>query len=195
MLHIGLTGGIGSGKSTVARVFAVLGVPVFDADGAGKRLLNDPGPERAAVIDAFGAELYVGGTLDRAALAAIVFSNEKALARLNAIVHPGVRRVFRAWAAEQAAPYVIMEAAILAETGGHHAFDRVVLVEAPEALRLQRVMQRDGVGEAAVRARMARQATDAQRAAIAHFTIHNDGRDLVIPQVLRIHQQLLQFAG
>ncbi len=195
MLHIGLTGGIGSGKSTVARVFAVLGIPVFDADAAGKRLLDQAGPERTAVMESFGRELYASGALDRSALAAIVFNDAQALDRLNGIVHPGVRRLFRAWAAEQAAPYVVMEAAILAETGGHKAFDRVVLVEAPEALRLQRVMQRDGVAEAAVRARMARQTTDAQRAAIAHFTIHNDGRVLVIPQLLRIHQQLLQQAG
>jgi dephospho-CoA kinase len=103
--------------------------------------------------------------------------------------------MFREWAARQHAPYVMMEAAILAETGGHTAFDRIVLVEAPEDLRLRRVMRRDSADEEAVRARMARQATDAQRAAIAHFTIRNDGGELVIPQVLRTHQHLLQLAG
>jgi dephospho-CoA kinase len=195
MLRIGLTGGIGSGKSTVARVFAVLGVPLFDADRAGRQLLNDDPAARAAVIEAFGDALYASGSLDRRALAAIVFTDPEKLARLNAIVHPAVRVRFASWAAEQQAPYVMMESAILAETGGHHAFDRIVLVDAPEAVRLRRVMLRDAVGEEEVRARMARQGTDAQRAAIAHHIIRNDDTELVVPQVLRVHEALLGEAG
>src|SRR5690606_17838737 len=113
-LRIGLTGGIGSGKSTVARVFAVLGVPLFDADRAGRQLLNDDPAARAAVIEAFGDALYASGSLDRRALAAIVFTDPEKLARLNAIVRPAVRVRFASWAAEQQAPYVMMESAILA---------------------------------------------------------------------------------
>lgn len=195
MFKVGLTGGIGSGKSTVARVFAVLGVPVFEADAAGRRHLDEQGPVREAVKARFGQALYAGGSLDRKALAAIVFQDARALSDLNAIVHPAVRATFRAWAEDQRAPYVMMEAAILTETGGHLAFDRIVLVKAPEALRIQRVMRRDRVGEEEVRARMASQAGDAERERVAHEVIENDDRQLVIPQVLAVHEALEHAAA
>ena len=194
MLKVGLTGGIGSGKSTVARVFQVLGIPVFDSDAAGKRLLEESGPEREAVIAAFGAHLYASGRLDRSVLGARVFNDPEALARLNSIVHPAVRKRFHEWATQQDAPYIMMEAAILAQTGGHALFDRIVLVNAPADLRLQRVMKRDGVNAATVQARMDRQGSDADRARIAHFTIHNDEQQLVIPQVLQVHTALTTLA-
>ncbi len=194
MLKIGLTGGIGSGKSIVARVFGVLGVPVFEADAEGRRLLDAQGPVREAVVARFGADLYASGALDRKALGEVVFKDPAALADLNAIAHPAVRAAFRQWAEEQEAVYVLMEAAILAESGGHKAFDRIVLVTAPEDLRLRRVMRRDGTTEEAVRARMRQQGTDADRERIAHHIIVNDDQQLVIPQVLATHEALSHAA-
>ncbi len=194
MIRVGLTGGIGSGKSVVAQVLAVLGIPVFDADAAGKNALAIDPALSAAVIRRFGAAIYPGGTLDRTALAAIVFIDKQALADLNALVHPIVHASFGRWADGQHAPYVVMEAAILAETGGYAAFDRIVVVSAPEALRMQRVMRRDGVGEEAVKARLRNQTSEEERLRIAHHVIINNDQRLVIPQVLAIHAELLNFA-
>jgi dephospho-CoA kinase len=190
MLKVGLTGGIGSGKSLVARMFGVLGVPVFEADAAGRQLLAEDPAVRAAILDRFGEGVIHQGRVDRKALAAVVFQDPRALADLNAIVHPAVRQAFRHWAERQHAPYVLMEAAILAETGGHQAFDRVVLVSAPEALRLARVMARDRVTEAEVKARMRNQASEEERLAIADHVIVNNDQQLVIPQVLQVHHAL-----
>ena len=190
MLKVGLTGGIGSGKSTVGRILRLLGVPLFAADEAVHALLaNDP-EVHTALRNRFGDEVLVHGVPDRKAIAQLVFNDPKALADLNAIIHPAVRQAFRTWAAEQQAPYVVMEAAILAETGGHSAFDRIVVVSAPEALRVRRVMQRDGAGEPDVRARMRNQATEEQRLAIADHVIINDDTRLVIPQVIALHNTL-----
>ena len=190
MLKVGLTGGIGSGKSIVARVFGLIGVPVFEADAAGRQLLAEDPAVRAAIQERFGEAVVHHGTVDRKALAAVVFQDPQALADLNAIVHPAVRQAFRHWAEQQNAPYVLMEAAILAETGGHKAFDRVVVVSAPEPVRLKRVMARDRVTEAEVKARIRNQASEEDRLAIADHVIHNDDRHLVIPQVLQVHQAL-----
>ena len=192
MRTIGITGGIGSGKSTVCRVFGVLGIPVFEADREGKVLLNTDPELRKAVIDRFGKEIYQNGALDRNALASIVFSDTEALKALNAMVHPAVRKAFANWATKQQAPYVIMEAALLAETGGHENVDEVILVSAPEDLRIKRTMARDGVGEEAVLARIQNQATEDQRKAIADHVIQNDDTQLVIPQVLALHERLIQ---
>ena len=190
MLKVGLTGGIGSGKSLVARMFGVLGIPVFEADAAGRQLLAEDPAVRAAILERFGEGVVHHGTVDRKALAAVVFQAPQALADLNAIVHPAVRQAFRHWAEQQHAPYVLMEAAILAETGGHQAFDRVVVVSAPEALRLARVMARDHATEAEVKARMRNQASEEERLAIADHVIVNNDQQLVIPQVLQVHQAL-----
>ncbi len=195
MIRVGLTGGIGSGKSTVASVLRVLEVPVFDADAAGKDLLDNDIALCDTVKARFGDTLYRDGRLDRKALANIVFADPKALADLNALVHPAVRRAFQTWVTEQTFPYVVMEAAILAESGGYAAFDRNIVVSAPEDLRVQRVMRRDGLGEEAVRARLRNQAGEEERMRIADHVVHNDDRQLVIPQVLAIHAELLNFAA
>ncbi len=190
MLKVGLTGGIGSGKSTVGRILRLLGVPLFVADEAGRELLaNDPEVHQA-LRARFGDTVFANGNPDRKAIANIVFNDSSALADLNAIIHPAVRKAFSMWAAEQHTPYVVMEAAILAETGGHSAFDRIVVVSAPEALRMQRVMQRDGAGEPEVLARMRNQATEEQRLAVADHVIINDDTRLVIPQVITLHDTL-----
>lgn len=194
MLKIGLTGGIGSGKSTVARIFGVLGVPVFNADERARDLMVSDPSVRAVVSERFGPEVYAKGALDRKRLAALVFGDEARLAALNAIVHPAVREAFRSWAAAQQAPYVLMEAAIMAENEGFRTFDGVINVSCPEAMRIERVMARDGVSEAEVRARMRHQASEEERDRIALHRIRNDGGQLVIPQVLAIHERLLASA-
>ncbi len=194
MIRVGLTGGIGSGKSLVGRIFKTLGIPVFEADVEAKRLMEEDPALRSAIIQRFGEHVYPSGMLDRKALAGMVFNDPSALKDLNALVHPAVRLHFDRWAREQRAPYGIMEAALLAETGGHDRFDRTVVVSAPEELRVKRVMERDGVEEEAVRARMRNQASDSERSKIADFTIINDEEQLVIPQVLKIHEQLLALA-
>jgi len=191
MRKVAVTGGIGSGKSTVCRMFSVLGIPVFEADRVAKELMVQDAELRTAISARFGDVVLGEHGFDRKALAAIVFNDQAALADLNALVHPAVRKAFAHWALEQHAPYVIMEAAILAETGGHAAFDHVVVVSAPEKMRLARVMERDGVGEDAVVARMRNQATEDERLRIASHVVVNDGEHMIIPQVLAIHQQLV----
>ncbi|MCC6840247.1 MAG: dephospho-CoA kinase [Flavobacteriales bacterium] len=194
MFTVGITGGIGSGKSTVCRVFGVLGVPVFSSDEAGKRILDTDPAVREQLVEAFGAALHRQGTLDRKVLAGRVFNDPAALARLNAIVHPVVREAFASWAAAQHAPYVLNEAAILVETGAYKQLDHLIVVEAPVAERVRRVMLRDGVSSAEVQARMDNQANDAQRAAVAHTLVRNDGHTMVIPQVINAHRRLLALA-
>jgi dephospho-CoA kinase len=194
MFTVGLTGGIGSGKTTVCRVFSVLGIPVFNSDEQAKLLLQDDPVVKAAVVQLFGRSVYPAGKLDRKALAQLVFNDPKALAGLNAIVHPAVRRAFQEWAESQQAPYVINEAAILVETGAYRSFDRLITVEAPEDVRLARVMARDGSPEEQVRQRMANQATEAQRREVAHAVIENDGHSMVLPQVLALHEKFNQEA-
>lgn len=190
MLKVGLTGGIGSGKSTVARIFEVLGIPVFLSDAEARSAQQEDPALRSAIQSRFGP-VYGPSGLDRAALAAIVFNDPGALADLNALVHPVVRRRFQEWSARQDAPYVVNEAAILIESGGHVHMDLVVVVTAPEAVRTQRVMLRDGVDQEQVRARMRNQMNEEARLAQAGLVIDNGGGHLVIPQVLALHEQLV----
>ncbi|MFZ1694718.1 MAG: dephospho-CoA kinase [Flavobacteriales bacterium] len=190
MLRIGLTGGIGSGKSTVARVFEVLGIAIYHADERARALMAERADVRDALVARFGPAIFKEGMLDRAAFAAIVFRDRDALQAVNAIVHPAVRADFDQWASLQDGPYVVMEAALMVENEGWKRFDRVITVACPEQERIKRVMLRDAVSEDQVRARMQHQATDESRAAIAHFVIRNDGHELVIPQVLAIDAEL-----
>lgn len=195
MFTVGVTGGIGSGKSTVCRAFAVLGIPVFSSDLQGKHLLQNDPEVRSRLIQEFGPGMFVQGTLDREALGARVFNDRAALERLNAIVHPAVRKVFTAWAPEQEAPYVINEAAILVETGAYKMLDHLIVVTAPEKQRIAWVMKRDGVTEEEVRARMRNQADDATRVIVANTVISNDGATMVLPQVIAAHGKLLRLAA
>lgn len=194
MFKVGITGGIGSGKSTVARVFGVLGIPVFDADSESKSLLVEDADVKGAVIAAFGATIYPGGRLDRAALAAAVFNNPEALGRLNAIAHPAVRKRLAHWTDEQRSPYVLVESALLVDTGWYRSMDHLIVVSAPEAERVRRVMARDLTTEDQVRARMRNQVGEEERLAVADSIIRNDGTTLVIPQVLALHDALLARA-
>ena len=191
MLRVGVTGGIGSGKSAVCRILEALGVPVFHADEEAKRLYDEDATVKENMVAAFGRGLYPNDAFDRSALAAIIFHDGAARSKVNAIVHPALHTRFGRWCAQQrTANYVVMEAAILAETGGHAAFDHLVVVTAPEDLRVRRVMARDGVGEKGVWDRMDAQGGDAERLALADTVIVNDERSLVIPQVLALHEKL-----
>lgn len=173
MMKVGVTGGIGSGKSTVCRLFAQRGIAVYDSDSEAKRLMSECTDLRAAVVRRFGADIYPDGTLDRARLAACVFSDAQALADLNALVHPAVLRDFMQWADAQASPYVVLESAILFEAGLQNCVDRTVAVLAPAELRVQRSCRRDRCDEAHIRSRMAAQLSDDELCARADFTLVN----------------------
>src|SRR5262249_43697497 len=143
MLKVGLTGGIGSGKSTIARAFEVLGIPVYSSDLASRRLMNEDPVLMAGVRAAFGEQACVDGNVARACLASIVFKDKEQLARLNALVHPATIRDGDAWIARQTGPYAIRESSLIFEAGMQGQFDRVIGVSAPAALRIKRVMDRD----------------------------------------------------
>lgn len=193
MMKIGITGGIGSGKSTVCRLFAAKGIPVYDSDAAAKRLMA--GPLREWVAARFGEAAYHDGELDRGFLADIVFRDAQALADLNAIVHPAVMRDFEAWAAAQKAPYVLLESAILFEAGLESAVDRVVAVLAPAELRVERTCRRDGCDEDAVRRRIAAQANDDTLCAKAHYTLFNVLESDLGPAVDELDSRFRHEAG
>ncbi|RYY86249.1 MAG: dephospho-CoA kinase [Chitinophagaceae bacterium] len=193
MLKVGLTGGIGSGKTTVAKIFALLGIPVYDADAASKRLYDTHSGLQEALKQRFGAAIYEGGTLNRAALAALVFSDPEKLEQLNAIAHPPTIADAAAWMEAQSAPYVLKEAALIFETGSAADLHYVIGVDAPLHIRLQRAMQRDGASREAILARMKRQVDADLKMKLCDFVIKNDEQELVIPQVLALHEKLLEL--
>ncbi len=153
--------------------------------------MDQDGSARDAVLARFASAVQASGHLDRRVIAEIVFKDKQALADLNAIIHPAVRGEYRRWRDRQTGPFTIMEAAVVAPDDVKKTFDQVIVVTAPEAMRIQRVMDRDGVGEEAVRARMKNQINEEDRAAMADEMIVNDGVQLVIPQVLRLHSKFL----
>ncbi len=173
MIKIGVTGGIGSGKSTVCRLFSERGIPCYEADREAKRLMAEDGTLREAIIARFGAESYTSEGLNRAYLAQKVFADGEALAALNSLVHPAVREDFRQWAEGQQAPYLLLESALLFSADFAREVDYTLAVVAPEQLRLERTMQRDGTTEEAVRARMAAQMSDEELAQRADWVLVN----------------------
>jgi len=186
-IKVGVTGGIGSGKSVVCRLFRVLGAPVFDADSEAKRLMATDAGLIAAIRSEFGDEAYDDdGTLNRGYLAGKVFNDEQRLEILNGLVHPVAIRAGEVWAGNQDAPYTVKEAALLFESGSFRLNDYTILVTAPEAMRIERVVQRDVVTPEQVRARMRRQWPEEKKARLADFTIVNDGKQAIIPQVLAL---------
>ena len=194
MLRVGLTGGIGSGKSTVAKLFSVLGIPVYDADSAAKRLMRDDPSVRDAVIGAFGESAYRNGELQRQWLAEAVFSDPSRTALLNSIVHPAVLRDASSWMARQQAPYAVKEAALVFESGSDRDLDFVIGVTAPEDIRIRRVVTRDGMSVLQARERMARQMPESEKMARCDRVIHNDGVRPLIPQVLDTDRWLRSLA-
>ena len=195
MKVLGLTGGIGSGKSTVAAFFRDLGVPVYDSDHEAKLLMTEDDDLRKEIIALFGKEAYEDHTLNRAYISSKVFSDPELLQQLNDIVHPRVRAHFRKWVAAQDAPYVLQEAAILFENGAHKQLDAMILVWAPKETRIHRVMERDNVDRKAVEARMENQWSDTETTALADYIIENIDRLETARQVARIHSELLENMG
>lgn len=190
-LRIGLTGGMGSGKSTVAGIFKVLGIPVFDADAMAKNIMQtDPGL-KTAIIDTFGETIYPGGLLDRKKLASIVFTDPYQLEKLNALVHPRTIAAAEAWNSEQTAPYTVKEAALFFEAGSAIGIDYMIGVYAPKHTRIKRVMDRDGISREEVLTRMSRQIQEEVKMRLCDFVVVNDEQQLLLPQVLKLHEQFL----
>jgi dephospho-CoA kinase len=196
MFKVGITGNIGSGKTTVCKIFEVLGIPVFYADDAAKDVMVTDAELIAGIKQAFGNEAYFeDSALNRKHIAGIVFNNKEELAILNGLVHPAVFRAFDKWVANQKkAPYVLKEAAILFESGSYKKCDRAIMVTAPLDLRIKRVTMRDGITADEVRSRNDRQFTEEKKLAMASDVIINDDTQLVIPQVLKLHELYLSLA-
>lgn len=193
MKRYGITGGIGSGKSTVCRLFALLGVPVFDSDAVAKSLYSDDRTVYDETLALFGdAILDSRGAIDRKKLGAVLFGNKMMVEKLNAIVHPAVGRRFESWCAQHSnAPYVLKEAAILFESGAFRQVEQVILVTCPSDMRIQRVMQREGISREEVQRRIDLQWTDEEKMKHTSLVIRNNEQELLIPQVLAMHTLLL----
>ncbi len=187
---IGLTGGIGSGKSVVAKVFATLGIPVFNADEEAKKIMQESPLIKAKLMEQFGADIYDASGLQKEKLAGIVFNDPFQLQLLNAIVHPITIQAAKDWAAKQNSPYVIKEAALIFESGSADGLFKVIGVTAPLTIRKHRVMQRDGITKDQVEARMRNQITDTIKMRLCDYVIHNDNHEMVIPQVLEIDKAI-----
>ena len=192
MLKIGLTGGIGSGKSTVAKVFEALGVPVYYADEEARKFLYDVDFIQS-MIARWGKPVLKDGCVDRAYIASIVFHQEEELEWMNQEMHPLIKQDFREWADQQKAPYVMQEAAILFEAGFEDLFNEIVTVSASQKERLQRVLKRDSANEVDVLARMDKQLLEKERCAHADHIIYNSDADRVLPQVMKLHKAFLNF--
>lgn len=190
MMRIGLTGGIGVGKSTIARIFEVLGIPVYYADEAAKKLMAENEELKQQIIAAFGAGSYTDGRLNRGHLSSVVFNNPQQLAALNAIVHPATLKDAKEWMGRQHAPYILKEAALIFESGSQKDLDKVIGVYAPEELRLKRIMQRDVITEEGVRLRMQHQMNDEEKMKLCDFIIINDEKHLLLDQVLEIDKRI-----
>jgi dephospho-CoA kinase len=191
-LKIGVTGGIGTGKTTICRVLETMGFPVYYADPEAKRLMHAHEPLVKAISDAFGAQVYENGKLRRDLLAEAIFSDPEKRELLNSLVHPQVREDFIHWTERQQSAIVFQESALLFETGGYRHFDKTILVTAPMDERIARTMSRDDATEEQVRARIANQLPEDQKIPLADFIIVNDGRQLVIPQIEKIVEALKQ---
>jgi dephospho-CoA kinase len=193
-LKIGLTGGIGSGKTTVAKIFELLGVPVYYADDASKRLYATNKDLMTDLKKHFGEDIYIDEQLNRSKLAAIVFNDAAKLDLLNSLVHPLTIKDAEEWMQQQTTPYIIKEAALLFEAGSASVLDYIIGVSSPQPLRIKRVMERDGVGREEVLSRMQRQIDEESKMLLCDFIIKNDEQEMVIPQVLALHERFLEMS-
>ncbi|HPR33560.1 MAG TPA: dephospho-CoA kinase [Prolixibacteraceae bacterium] len=194
MQRVAVTGGIGSGKTWVCSLFEKLGVPVFEADRAGKEVLQYNPAVIQKLLDQFGPDVYLpDGTLHRKWLAHRVFNDHFALAKLNEIVHPEVRQMFELWLLQQHnVAYVIQETALVFESGIEQLFDQIILVTAPESLRIERIMKRDVVSREHVRERIRNQLSDEVKIGKSDYVICNDERSLLLSQIINIHNNLIE---
>lgn len=191
MKHYALTGGIGSGKSTVLKLFNELGVPTFAADDSAKKAMEQDASIQQQIIEIFGEASYIKGKLNRSFIAQKVFGNQEKLQQLNAVVHPAARAAYVNWQQKQDAPYTIYEFPLVFELGEQDRFDGVILVVSSESLRIQRVKKRDNISEDAIRKRIMHQWTDEQKQPLADMVIHNDIIDETVSQVHKLHLQLM----
>jgi len=190
---VGITGGIGSGKSTVCRIFELLGLPVYYSDLRAKELIHTNEKIIAMYKRLFGEAIYISGQLNRPRVAKILFDNPQLKKEVEEMVHPMVRNDFDQWARHQTSNIVLNEAAILFESGGHQFMDAIITITAPESIRIKRVVKRDGFAEPEIRARMNHQWSDEMKCALSHYVIECDDKQLVIPQVLEIYNILDQL--
>lgn len=193
ILKVGITGGIGSGKTTVCKIFELLGIPVYYADGQAKQLMVSDPRLVAGVKKLFGPDSYLpNGALNRPFIAQKVFSDDQKLEQLNRLVHPAVAEDSDRWHhAQEDVPYTLKEAALLFESGNHKQLDKLITVFAPEELRIRRVVERDHSSPEEVRERMAKQMPEEEKMKRSDFVVHNDGKHSLIRQVLDIHHALL----
>jgi len=194
VLKIGLTGGIGSGKSIIAKVFSSLGIPVFYADVAAKNVMHEDEALKQKIKQTFGEAAYDNRTLNRKYISDIVFKDPFKLEQLNALVHPATIAAAEKWMQQQDAPYVIKEAALLFEAGSTEGLDYIIGVYAPQHVRIQRVMQRDNVTHEEVLARMSHQINEEMKMRLCDFVIVNDEQQLVIPQLLKLHEKFISLS-
>lgn len=191
MKILGLTGGIGSGKSVIAELFQMMGIPVYDSDARSKILTDTDDELKEKISCLFGAEIYTNGLLNRQALARKIFGDEKALQAVNALIHPAVERDFRSWVKEHSQfPVLIQETAILFEAGLESHFDQIICVTAPEDVRVERVCKRNNIAPETVRERMKNQISESERRGKSDIIVVNDNIQAVLPQVLKLVQSL-----
>ena len=191
MLKVGITGGIGSGKTSVCMIFEAIGIPVYYADIQAKLLMDTDPALKASLEECFGKDIYHNGLLDRRKMANIIFNERLALEKVNSLVHPAVNCDFEYWCNQQVSSYVLEESAILFETNMTQRFEKIILVTAPTPLRIERVCLRDRITAEAVRKRMASQWQEEKKIPLADYIIYNDNEHFITPQVRKIHRQLL----
>lgn len=196
MLKVGITGGIGSGKTTVCKIFEVLGIPVFYADAEAKRIMNTDDLLMSSIRQQFGDNAYSEtGQLNRSYLAGVVFNDEIELEKLNKLVHPAVFRAFNEWVqAQKGVPYVVKETALLFESEAYKLCNYTILVSSTAELKIRRVIQRDNISKNEVELRMKKQFTDVKTAKLADFIVTNDEKELLLPQVIGLHEKFLEMA-
>ena len=196
MLKVGITGGIGSGKSYVCDIFKRLGIPVFHADSVSQEIVEADSIVKKQIVDLFGPEIYLEGKLNRKAVSEAVFKERDMLEKLNRIIHPAVFNQFETWARKyNNLPYIVKEAAIIFESGGDKFLDFVITISAPEELRITRVIKRDQAERKSVLARIKNQWNDEQRVKKSDFVIINDEKTLLLPQIVKIHKNLIEKSG
>jgi dephospho-CoA kinase len=196
ILKIGLTGNMGSGKTVISGIFSTLGIPIYYADEVSKKFLDDPRVKNQ-ILKHFGYGILTpGNEINRRSLASIVFTDENALLLLNSILHPLIKQDFRKWSQmQERKPYVIQEAAIIFESGSSDEYDYIIHVSCPKEIAIDRVVKRDKIDGHSVLRRMQFQLGDEEKSKLSDFVIRNDGSELVIPQVLAIHKQLLEIGA
>lgn len=193
-IKVGITGGIGSGKSTVCKIFELLNIPVFDADTVAKQILNSNFKIKTGLIHIFGEGIYLDDeTIDRKKLAKIIFNDDIQLEKMNRLVHPAVREEFNTWVKKQNSEYIIHEAAILFESDFYKMMDYTILITAPKKQKIERVIKRDGIPKDLVLERMSRQWTDEEKRKLTRFEIKNDNKRLIIPMIIEIDKNLKKY--